>query len=78
MKRDPMTQKARLQTFQGVLRKILRRRKYWIAKDDVATLTTLLVLAGPFTLAETLQEMGYSITDQDKNGAIHITATLSC
>ena len=69
---DPTPQKAQLPAFKKALRRILRHGKYWISKDEV---TALLVFAGPFTISEIIREMGYSITDQDDNGAIHIAAT---
>ena len=69
---DTTPQKAQLPAFKNALRRILRHGKYWISKDEVAA---LLVFAGPFTISEIIRKMGYSITDQDDNGAIHIAAT---
>ena len=72
MAMDTTSQKAQLPACKKALRRMLRYRKYWISKDEVAA---LLVFAGPFTISEIIREMGYSIADQDDSGAIHIAVT---
>lgn len=70
MEKYSATDKVQLKALKTAIKTMLAKKEYWISLNAVHA---LMEIAGPFSIPDTLRELGYHIADRADSGAIHIT-----